>query len=97
GNITHCAEPYIKNSDPTKTAQKVHKIAKQVCSRLGHYRMPFAWAARPVFKDTQGTLDIEGKFSPLYKQDSSKLSIEDLLKLLDEYRKPEKTKLQVIP
>ncbi|XP_077350111.1 dedicator of cytokinesis protein 11 isoform X1 [Lithobates pipiens] len=97
GNITHCAEPYIKNSDPTKTAQKVHKIAKQVCSRLGHYRMPFAWAARPVFKDTQGTLDIEGKFSPLYKQDSSKLSIDDLLKLLAEFRKPEKTKLQVIP
>ncbi|MEE6496621.1 hypothetical protein FKM82_002437 [Ascaphus truei] len=97
GNIAHCAEPYIKNSDPVKTAQKVHKIARQVCSRLGQYRMPFAWATRPVFKDTQGTLDVEGKFSPLYKQDSSKLSNEDLLKLLAEYKKPEKTKLQVIP
>lgn len=97
GNITHCAEPYIKNSDPAKTAQKVHKIARQVCSRLGQYRMPFAWAARPVFKDTQGTLDVEGKFSPLYKQDSGKLSNEDLLKLLAEYKKPEKTKLQIIP
>ncbi|KAM9327187.1 dedicator of cytokinesis protein 11 [Gastrophryne carolinensis] len=97
GNITHCVEPYIKNSDSTKTAQKVHKICKQVCSRLGQYRMPFAWAVRPVFKDTQGTLDLEGKFSPLYKQDSSKLSTEDLLKLLAEYMKPEKTKLQVIP
>ncbi|XP_044308588.1 dedicator of cytokinesis protein 11 isoform X3 [Varanus komodoensis] len=52
---------------------------------------------RPVFKDSQGTLDLEGKFSPLYKQDSSKLSTEDLLKLLAEYKKPEKTKLQVIP
>ncbi|XP_073399582.1 dedicator of cytokinesis protein 11 isoform X2 [Dendrobates tinctorius] len=97
GNITHCAEPYIKISDPAKTAQKVHKIARQVCSRLGQYRMPFAWAARPVFKDTQGTLDVEGKFSPLYKQDSGKLSNDDLLKLLAEYRKPEKTKLQIIP
>ncbi|KAM4664608.1 dedicator of cytokinesis protein 11 [Discoglossus pictus] len=97
GNITHCAEPYIKNSDPTKTAQKVHKIAKQVCSRLGQYRMPFAWSARPVFKDTQGTLDTEGRFSALYKQESSKLSNEDLLKLLTEYRKPEKIKLQIIP
>ncbi|CAJ0935493.1 unnamed protein product [Ranitomeya imitator] len=87
GNITHCAEPYIKISDPAKTAQKVHKIARQVCSRLGQYRMPFAWAARPVFKDTQGTLDMEGKFSPLYKQDSGKLSNDDLLKLLAEYRK----------
>ncbi|EMP39195.1 Dedicator of cytokinesis protein 11, partial [Chelonia mydas] len=97
GSITHCADPYIKNSDPGKTAQKVHKLAKQVCSRLGQYRMPFAWAARPVFKDSQGTLDLDGKFSPLYKQDSGKLSSEDLLKLLAEFRKPEKTKLQVIP
>ncbi|XP_074818860.1 dedicator of cytokinesis protein 11 isoform X1 [Natator depressus] len=101
GSITHCADPYIKNSDPgkvpDKTAQKVHKLAKQVCSRLGQYRMPFAWAARPVFKDSQGTLDLDGKFSPLYKQDSGKLSSEDLLKLLAEFRKPEKTKLQVIP
>uniref|UniRef100_A0A8B9P9H2 Dedicator of cytokinesis 11 n=1 Tax=Apteryx owenii TaxID=8824 RepID=A0A8B9P9H2_APTOW len=97
GSITHCAEPYMKNSDPGKTAQKVHKVAKQVCSRLGQYRMPFGWAARPVFKDSQGTLDSEGKFSPLYKQDSGKLSNEDMLKLLAEYKKPEKTKLQVIP
>ncbi|XP_066496355.1 dedicator of cytokinesis protein 11 isoform X2 [Tiliqua scincoides] len=97
GSITHCAEPYVKNSDLAKTAQKVHKAAKLVCSRLGQYRMPFAWAARPVFKDSQGTLDLEGKFSPLYKQDSSRLSAEDLLKLLAEFKKPEKTKLQVIP
>ncbi|KAM4768180.1 LOW QUALITY PROTEIN: dedicator of cytokinesis protein 11 [Cyanocitta cristata] len=97
GSIAHCVEPYMKNSDPGKTAQKVHKVAKQVCSRLGQYRMPFGWAARPVFKDSQGTLDANGKFSPLYKQDSSKLSNEDMLKLLAEYKKPEKTKLQVIP
>ncbi|KAM8997034.1 dedicator of cytokinesis protein 11 isoform 4-T4 [Ara ararauna] len=97
GSITHCAEPYMKNSDPGKTAQKVHKVAKQACSRLGQYRMPFGWAARPVFKDSQGTLDAEGKFSPLYKQDSGKLSNEDMLKLLAEFKKPEKTKLQVIP
>ncbi|XP_061264353.1 dedicator of cytokinesis protein 11 isoform X5 [Bos javanicus] len=97
GNITHCAEPYIKNSDPAKTAQKVHRTAKQVCSRLGQYRMPFAWAARPIFKDIQGSLDVDGRFSPLYKQDSSKLSNEDILKLLSEYKKPEKTKLQIIP
>uniref|UniRef100_A0A8C4LYD3 Dedicator of cytokinesis 11 n=1 Tax=Equus asinus asinus TaxID=83772 RepID=A0A8C4LYD3_EQUAS len=71
GNIAHCAEPYIKNSDPAKTAQKVHRTAKQVCSRLGQYRMPFAWAARPIFKDNQGSLDLDGRFSPLYKQDSN--------------------------
>ncbi|MEQ2164033.1 hypothetical protein GOODEAATRI_002373, partial [Goodea atripinnis] len=30
-----------------QTAQKVLKAAKQTCQRLGHYRMPFAWAAKP--------------------------------------------------
>lgn len=35
-----------------QTAQKVHKVAKQVCSRLGQYRMPFGWAARLVTSDT---------------------------------------------
>lgn len=34
-----------------QTAQKVHKVAKQVCSRLGQYRMPFGWAARLVALD----------------------------------------------
>lgn len=29
-------------------AQKVLKNAKTACSRLGQYRMPFAWAARSV-------------------------------------------------
>uniref|UniRef100_A0A7M4EKB8 Dedicator of cytokinesis 11 n=1 Tax=Crocodylus porosus TaxID=8502 RepID=A0A7M4EKB8_CROPO len=95
GSITHCTDPYIKTSDTAKTAQKVHKVAKQVCSRLGQYRMPFAWAARSVFKDSQGTLDLEGKFSPLYKQDSGKLSNEDMLKLLAEYKNCDSIALEV--
>ncbi|XP_077153205.1 dedicator of cytokinesis protein 9 isoform X4 [Ranitomeya variabilis] len=97
GSITHCAEPYMKSSDSAKVAQKVLKNAKQSCSRLGQYRMPFAWAARPLFKDTSGTLDKSGRFSPIYKQDSNKLSNEDMLKLLADFRKPEKlSKLPVI-
>uniref|UniRef100_A0A671XVV7 Dedicator of cytokinesis 11 n=1 Tax=Sparus aurata TaxID=8175 RepID=A0A671XVV7_SPAAU len=95
--ITHCAEPYIKSSDINKTAQKVLKAAKQTCQRLGQYRMPFAWAAKQVFKDAQGGLDMDGKFSPLYRQDSSKISTDDIIKLLADIRKPEKSKLQTIP
>ncbi|XP_069746626.1 dedicator of cytokinesis protein 9 isoform X4 [Narcine bancroftii] len=97
GGITQCAEPYMKSSDSAKVAQKVLKNAKQACVRLGQYRMPFAWAARPVFKDTQGTLDKNARFSPLYRQDSNRLSNEDLFKLLMDFRKPEKmSKLPVI-
>ncbi|XP_023821592.1 dedicator of cytokinesis protein 11 isoform X2 [Oryzias latipes] len=95
--ITHCAEPYIKTSDMNKSAQKVLKAARQTCQRLGKYRMPFAWAAKQVFKDSQGSLDTDGKFSPLFRQDSSKISTEDLMKLLADIRKPEKSKLQSIP
>uniref|UniRef100_A0A8C6Q994 Dedicator of cytokinesis 11 n=1 Tax=Nothobranchius furzeri TaxID=105023 RepID=A0A8C6Q994_NOTFU len=95
--ITHCAEPYMKTPDTKVFCQKVLKAAKQTCQRLGRYRMPFAWAAKQVFKDAQGSLDMDGKFSPLYRQDSSKISTDDLLKLLVEIRKPEKSKLQIIP
>uniref|UniRef100_A0A7N8XNN0 Dedicator of cytokinesis 9 n=1 Tax=Mastacembelus armatus TaxID=205130 RepID=A0A7N8XNN0_9TELE len=97
GAINHCAEPYMKSSDSTKVAQKVLKNAKLACSRLGQYRMPFAWAARPLFKDASGTLDKTSRFSPLYRQDSNKLSNDDMLKLLVDFRKPEKmAKLPVI-
>ncbi|KAA0723028.1 Dedicator of cytokinesis protein 11 [Triplophysa tibetana] len=81
---------------PTQTVQKVLKTAKQTCQRLGQYRMPFAWAARQVFKDAQGTLYTDGKFSPLYRQDSSKISTEDHIKLLTDLKKPEKNKQQII-
>uniref|UniRef100_A0A671Z253 Dedicator of cytokinesis 9b n=1 Tax=Sparus aurata TaxID=8175 RepID=A0A671Z253_SPAAU len=97
GGITHCTEPYMKSSDSAKMAQKVLKNAKTACSRLGQYRMPFAWAARPVFKDASGTLDKGARFSALYRQDSSKLSDEDMFKLLTDFRKPEKmAKLPVL-
>nr|XP_057907975.1 dedicator of cytokinesis protein 9-like [Doryrhamphus excisus] len=97
GGITHCSEPYMKSSDSTKMAQKVLKNAKMACSRLGQYRMPFAWSARPVFIDASGTLDKSARFSALYRQDSSKLSDEDMFKLLADFRKPEKmTKLPVV-
>ncbi|CAJ1079445.1 dedicator of cytokinesis protein 9 isoform X9 [Xyrichtys novacula] len=97
GGINHCAEAYMKSSDSAKVAQKVLKNAKWACSRLGQYRMPFAWAARPLFKDASGTLDKSARFSALYRQDSNKLSNEDMLKLLADFRKPEKmAKLPVI-
>ncbi|XP_034072738.1 dedicator of cytokinesis protein 9 isoform X3 [Gymnodraco acuticeps] len=93
GGITHCTEPYMKSSDTAK----VLKNAKMACSRLGQYRMPFAWAARPVFKDASGTLDKSSRFSALYRQDSSKLSDEDMFKLLTDFRKAEKmAKLPVL-
>lgn len=42
---------------------------------------------RPVFKDASGTLDKSTRFSALYRQDSNKLSEEDIFKLLVDFRK----------
>lgn len=42
---------------------------------------------RPLFKDASGTLDKSARFSALYRQDSNKLSNDDMLKLLADFRK----------
>ena len=41
-----CAEPYMKLSDAAKSIQRITQQVPLLCSRLGHYHMPFAWAAR---------------------------------------------------
>ncbi|KAM9528657.1 dedicator of cytokinesis protein 7-like isoform 3-T3 [Salvelinus alpinus] len=50
GDIGECAEPYVvfKESDTAKNKEKLEKLrsqSEQFCTRLGRYRMPFAWTA----------------------------------------------------
>uniref|UniRef100_A0A671S1P6 Dedicator of cytokinesis protein 7-like n=1 Tax=Sinocyclocheilus anshuiensis TaxID=1608454 RepID=A0A671S1P6_9TELE len=50
GDIGECCEPYMvmKESDSTKHKEKLEKLraqAEQICTRLGRFRMPFAWTA----------------------------------------------------
>lgn len=97
GSISSASEPYIKTNEPTnvmhlvqannKLAIKCHKQAKISCARLGaDHRMPFAWSARPLFKSTTKTLDIDSEFGPFYRQDSHKTSDEEIVKHLNELR-----------
>uniref|UniRef100_A0A6Q2YE61 Dedicator of cytokinesis 6 n=1 Tax=Esox lucius TaxID=8010 RepID=A0A6Q2YE61_ESOLU len=50
GDIGECSEPYMvmKESDSSKHKEKLEKLRQQAetsCSRLGRFRMPFAWTA----------------------------------------------------
>ncbi|KAB7505571.1 Dedicator of cytokinesis protein 9 [Armadillidium nasatum] len=96
GSINQSVEPYIKNPDP-KSLQKLQKNIKTCCQRLGEYRMPFGWCARSVFK-SNGEIDSVAEFSPIYKSEEKKISDTEMLKLLNDFKKPEKmNKLTVIP
>uniref|UniRef100_A0A7M5X2J4 Dedicator of cytokinesis protein 7 n=2 Tax=Clytia hemisphaerica TaxID=252671 RepID=A0A7M5X2J4_9CNID len=45
GDITECAEPYMKDTESQKSREKARAQAEQFCGRNGAYRMPFAWTA----------------------------------------------------
>lgn len=99
GSINQVAEPYLKmtKGDP-KNSQKLLKNIKMYAQKIGHFRMPFAWAARPIYRMYSNDLDETIDFPAIYRQEGNKLKDEDLLKLLADYKKPEKfSKLTVIP
>lgn len=101
GAINGTTEPYLrapKDSKDSKIGSKLHKNVKMYSQKIGSYRMPFAWAARPLFRLYSSDLDASIEFPAIYRQEANKLKDEDLLKLLGEYRKPDKfSKLTVIP
>ncbi|XP_052217568.1 dedicator of cytokinesis protein 9-like isoform X3 [Dreissena polymorpha] len=92
GPISQAVEPYLKGAD-TKTGSKVYRQMKQFCSHIGHFRMPFAWSARPLATSNPGPCEM-----PIYKQESSKLTEEEIIKHLQDLKRPEKqSKWQTIP
>ncbi len=99
GNINQSTEPYLKTAKDPRLGSKTNKIIRQYAQKVGHYRMPFAFAARPLFKLYSSDLDTESDFPAIYRQDVNKLKDDDLLKLLSEFRKPDKfnKQLTVIP
>lgn len=98
GSITQVAEPYTRSTKDPRLGLKVHKTVRASSQRLGKYRMPFAWTARPLFRLYSNELDVSSDFPAIYRQEPAKLKDEELLKILAEYRKPDKlNKLPVIP
>lgn len=98
GGINNTTDAYLKAAKDPKMGVKLNKSVKSYSQKIGHYRMPFAWAARPLFRLYSNDLDSSIEFPAIYRQDANKLKDEDVLKLLLEYRKPDKfSKLTVIP
>ncbi|XP_043462362.1 dedicator of cytokinesis protein 9 isoform X3 [Leptopilina heterotoma] len=98
GSIYQTSEPYLRATKDPRLGLKIHKQVKACCQRLGNYRMPFAWSARPLFRLYSNELDTSSDFPAIYRQEGNKIKDDELLKLLSEYRKPEKlNKLTVIP
>ncbi|XP_070541056.1 dedicator of cytokinesis protein 7-like isoform X2 [Ptychodera flava] len=65
GDISECAEPYMKEFDSSKQHEKVKINAKYYCEKLGKYRMPFAWTAIHLMNivNGAGSLDRDPSFS----------------------------------
>ncbi|KAH0567488.1 dedicator of cytokinesis protein 9 isoform X3 [Cotesia glomerata] len=98
GSICQTSEPYVRATKDPRLGLKVHKNVRACCQRLGNYRMPFAWSARPLFRLYSNELDTSSDFPAIYRQESNKMRDDELLKMLTEYRKPDKlSKLTVIP
>lgn len=100
GNIAQASEPYLRHGSlgDAKQGTKAQKLVRTCCQRLGHYRMPFAWAAKAIFTRFSCELDKSLDFGHIYRHDSAKLSEEDILKFLFDLRRPEKAKhFTVIP
>ncbi|EFA03420.2 Dedicator of cytokinesis protein 11-like Protein [Tribolium castaneum] len=98
GGICQSSEAYVKANKDPKISLKAYKNIATCCQRLGNYRMPFAWAVRPLFRLYSNELDNTSEFHAIYRQEPNKLTDEELLKLLTEYRKPDKfSKFTVIP
>lgn len=98
GGINNTSDAYLKAGKDPKMGLKLNKNVRAYSQKIGHYRMPFAWAARPLFRLYSSDLDTAIEFPAIYRQDANKLKDEDILKLLMEYRKPDKfSKLTVIP
>ncbi|KAL3282070.1 hypothetical protein HHI36_005269 [Cryptolaemus montrouzieri] len=98
GGIYQSSEPYVKANKDPKISLKTYRNIAASCQRLGNYRMPFAWTARPLFRLYSNELDTTSEFHAIYRQEPNKLNDEELLKILTEYRKPDKfSKFTVIP
>ncbi|VDO41002.1 unnamed protein product [Onchocerca flexuosa] len=95
-SIDTSAEVYMKND--LKGVAKLQKIIQQTYSKATQDRMPFAWAARPVFQEMSGCGTKLSNKMQLYRCEGNKLGDGDLQKILVDFGRIEKSgKLTQLP
>ncbi|XP_066143426.1 dedicator of cytokinesis protein 9 isoform X2 [Euwallacea fornicatus] len=98
GGISQSSDSYVKANRDPRVGIKCYKNIAACCQRLGKFRMPFAWTARPLYRLYSNELDTVSDFHAIYRQESNKMSDEEVLRVLSDYRKPDKfNKFTVIP
>lgn len=85
GSISSSMDPYLRTPD-LKAGTKQHRAMKAYCQRLGHYFMPFAWAARPLFRKYSMELDKSQDFV-VYKAEGSRMGEDEMIRQLVEMKK----------
>eukprot|EP00042_Codosiga_hollandica_P047603 m.518331 g.518331 ORF g.518331 m.518331 type:complete len:2056 (-) comp57486_c0_seq1:163-6330(-) len=85
-DVNSASTIYVKGAGNDKAARQHEETVLDYASRLGSYKMPFGWAARPVYQPS-GSLDMLSEFSPIFRLDKLKLSDDDLIKSLQEMHK----------
>ncbi|XP_071486500.1 dedicator of cytokinesis protein 7-like [Diadema antillarum] len=59
GDISECAEPYVKESDNFKHLEKIRATSMYFCDKLGAYRMPLAWTAVHLMNIINGASSLD--------------------------------------
>ncbi|VDK80744.1 unnamed protein product, partial [Onchocerca ochengi] len=97
-SIDTSAEMYMKIASDLKGVAKLQKIIQQAYSKATQDRMPFAWAARPVFQEMSGCGAKLSNKMQLYRCEGNKLGDGDLQKILIDFGRIEKSgKLTQLP
>ncbi|XP_063962450.1 dedicator of cytokinesis protein 7-like isoform X1 [Lytechinus pictus] len=75
GDISECAEPYIKDSDNPKHMEKIKSTAAYFCEKLGVYRMPLAWTAIHLMNIINGASSLDRNSDAELDKKSNSLEI----------------------
>eukprot|EP00048_Salpingoeca_helianthica_P003774 m.70487 g.70487 ORF g.70487 m.70487 type:complete len:1891 (-) comp12891_c1_seq1:30-5702(-) len=86
GEVARAAEPYFKEERKEDKVREAKTAAKQLCERLGRFRMPLAFALVSLAEALEETGDVLR--TDMYLWQPEKLREDDIVKLLVDMKNP---------